>query len=278
MHPDGREHRARPDDPCPDRGFDELDLAVNPVPVTPPPTWRRTAWFAVGASCAVLTVLVFTAAGLAERPFDRTEAFPGLPTGGLLTAQPLGPSGHPAATTADPGSGGSAMPGDQTGASTDATAGGGPAGSERDGTHSTGAWPATTARQSRGSSTSPPVVSVKPTTGRPPPVPADDLITATEAFYDLLPMDVDLAWDMVGPQVKSRGYDAFRRQWGDARQVELRQIVVDADNSSVLATVRLVAADGTEYVQLFELDLRRHNSLIIDEIVLVSDEGRKPAR
>jgi hypothetical protein len=278
MHPDGREHRARPDDPCPDGGSDELDLAVNPVPVTPP-TWRRAAWLAVGSSCAVLTVLVFTAAGFAERPFDRTDAFPGLPTGGLLTVQPLGPPGHPSAATADPGSGGSAMPGDPTGASTDGTAGSGSAGSERDGTHSTGTWPATpTGRQSRGGPASPPVVSVKPTTSRPPPVPAEDLINATVAFYDLLPMDVDLAWDMVGPKVKSRGYDSFRRQWGDAREVQLRQVVVDADDSSVLATVRLVAADGTEYVQRFELDLRKRNSLIIDEIVLVSDEGRKPAR
>ena len=252
----------------------DLDLAITPVSVTPPPTWRRAAWFSVGASCVVLTVLVFAAALLAERPFDRIDAFPGLPTGGLLTAQPLGPPVHPV-PAGPPGAGGDGhtalggQPGDGQG-------NGGPLGSDgsddSDGRSSPGsAGP--TGEQARGDAPTAPMVTVMPTTGQPPPVTAEDLVAGTTRFYDQLPRNVDAAWAMVGPRVKVQGYDSFRKLWGDATEVRLQQIVVDADGSSVLATVQLVTADGVEHVQRFHLTFRKGRSMIIDDITPVTGDG-----
>jgi len=275
---------AEPDPiaPQPSATLGELDLAVTPVSVTPPGTWRRAAWFAVAASCVVLIVLVFAASRLAgpESPLDRLDAFPGLPTGGLLTAQPLGPQVHPGPTATTDG----ARPGGTAAGATAGADGNGPGGGpaahdgrgdqERRSSRTGTAAPAPS--EPRGASTPPePTVSLLPSTGRPP-VTAADLVSATRTFYEQLPRNVDAAWNMVGPRVKVQGFDSFRRQWGDAAEVNLQQVVVDADASSVLATVRIVPADGAERFQTFELVIRQGSSLVIDEIRPVGGSGNKP--
>ncbi|HEY0641239.1 MAG TPA: hypothetical protein VGD67_26725 [Pseudonocardiaceae bacterium] len=319
MRPDGRDVPARPEDQRGDSGrvvawapgltgiaaeaprnpvdspfgtrdpgsFAELDLVITPVSVTPPSTWRRAAWFTVGASCVVLTVLVFAAARLAgpESPFDRIDAFPGLPTGGLLTAQPIGPQvtqpDTPARTVpgtgAEPGSPGGAPDqrprtgSDAVGAEQGDPPDGGPAGPGPD------PRPASTSEPGgpNGASTSP-SVSLVPSTGRPP-VGADDLVSATRLFYEQLPKNVDAAWAMVGPRVRVMGYEAFHKQWS-AAQVSLQKVVVDAGDSSVLSTVRFVTTDGLAYTQRFRMVFRMGSSLIIEEILLLPDAGNEPVR
>lgn len=322
MQPDGREHPARPDgrpgdtgrvlawapgftdpetdpdtmalagaidpDATPDLdfadpdAFGELDLAATPVSVTPPRSWRRAAWFAVGASCVVLTVLVFAAARLAgpESPFDRLDAFPGPPTGGLLTAQPPGPAvptgaGDPtvagehsdtvagAATRTGTGD----APGQQNQPEGDGP-GSGPAGS-------TGPGGAPVTSQVRtGEPTANPTVSLLPTIGSPPVTP-EDMIDATRLFYESLPKDVDTAWGMVGPRVKVQGYETFRQQWADVTTVDLLRVVVNANDSSVLATVRTVTTEGAEHVDNFLLVFRQGNALTIEEIRPTGRDGNK---
>jgi hypothetical protein len=260
----------------------ELDFTVTPVSVTPPRTWRRAAWFAVAASCAVLTVLVFAAARLTGGPLQRIDAFPGLPTGGLLTAQ--SPPRHsvppPAVTTAPADQDGATASvdsaGDDAGNTTedgDAQAGGGQARSTTTGTASpTGPGP-------RSQGVPPPTVSVLPATGRPP-VTAADMVAATTLFYSQLPGNPDEAWAMLGSRAKAQGYDAFRGQWADAVDVQLRKVVVDPDDSTVLATVKVMTTDGAERVQRYQLVFRGAGSPVIDEITPISaeDEGNEPAK
>ena len=278
---------ADPTDPVESPGedaFDDLDLTITPVSVTPPRTWRRAAWFAVGASCVVLTVLVFAAARLAgpESPFDRLDAFPGLPTGGLLTAQPPEPPGpsrpgdDPTAADGttptadgDPTSAGAAHQPGRQGEQSDRGPGGGPAGVTRTGS------PTTTSYDHLGDPTVQPSVSLLPTVGSPP-VTADSLIAATRSFYELLPKNVEAAWNMVGPRVKVQGFESFRKQWADAAQVHLQRVVVNANDSTVLATVLFVGTEDDEYVQRFLLTFRQGNALTIEEIQQTGDDGNKP--
>jgi hypothetical protein len=244
----------------------ELDLAIVPVSVTPPRTWRRAAWFAVGASCGVLTMLAFAAVRLAGP--DRIDAFPGVPTGSLLTAQPFGPPVHPEATRA--GRGGSSARNGQPGT----TAGGGPGeGGSADTGGSDGRWHSTrtwtvapTGNGPPGTPATEPTIIVLPVTARPP-ISAEDLVEGTKRFYGLLPHNVEAAWAMVGPRVKAQGYQTFRRWWADATVVRLREITVDADDSAVLATVHVVTTDGAERGYRFRMIFDKDPSLVIEEIV-----------
>jgi len=251
----------------------ELDLAANPVSVTPPRTWRRAAWFAVGASCVVLIVLAFAASRLASDPAGRIDAFPGLPTGGLLTAQPLGPPASTPTVTTAPGGGIATEPSGGTGAGGDRAGSG-----DRPGGGTGGRPPADPGGTAGpGESAPAPAVSYLPVEGHPPVGP-QQLADATVQFYELLQADVEAAWELVGPKVKARGYDSFRGQWAGAVGVEVQQLVVNADASTVVATVALTAADGTTRVQQYELVFRRGSTQIIEEINPIAKGGQKPAR
>lgn len=272
-HPDPatRKVHRKPDGPG------ELDVPVFPVSVNRPASWRRAAWLAVGASSAVLVALVFAAGRLAEP--DRIDAFPGLPTGGLLTAQQPGPQGQPepgVSTVAD-----GTPPSGAAGSSATAggTGGGGLAASEAG--EGPGGATMTATRTSTGDnepprSTSVPTVSVLPSTGSPP-VGADELIDGAVQFYSLLPEDIDGAWQMVGPSVRAGGYEGFRRQWSDVTDVRLQEVVVDADESTVLATVEVDATDGDKQVRQYRMVFRGGGrSLTIEELDLVTERGHKP--
>lgn len=316
MYPDGRERPAQPDDRPDDCGrvlawapglvepssslrdldeadapappespdpFDDLDLAISPVSVTPPRTWRQAAWFAVAASCVVLTVLVFTAAKLAgpRSPFDRLDAFPGLPTGGLLTARPpatpvltTAPGANtthqdrPTVLGAPPSAGIAVTPGRADVPQPDADPSGVGRSPRQTTTGITGFTDPTPA----------PMVSLLPTTGQPP-VSADSLITATQVFYDALPDDLVTAWGMVGQRIRMEGFDNFRRQWTNTAEVTLQQVVVNPNDSSVVASVLILTTDDRQHLQQFRLTFHAGHGLVIEDIEAIDDNGgNKPAR
>lgn len=268
----------------------DSDGRENPARPAPPRTWRRAAWVAVGASCVVLTVLSFAATRLVgpQGSLDRIRAFPGLPTGGLLTPQPLGqPPAQPTPTA-------TATPGPHSGTPETGSTGGGQragphqgrqpqAGEQQEG-HGDPSQPGTSApccgpAPTPTGQSAPPTVSVLPTTGHPP-VTADDMVSATRAFYDRLPHDVDGAWAMLGPGMKSRGKESFHRQWAEVSAVHLLRVVVNADDSSAEATVMIVSSDGIEHVERYELVFRSSGTVVIDEIVPLGgdDGGNKPVK
>lgn len=314
MELDGRDHPARPDgrrhhrsrivvwapgltrkqepavkvpnprtDPLPGI-LGELDLVITPVSVTPPRTWRHAAWFAVAASCVVLIVLAFAASSLTGPggPLDRIDAFPGLPTGGLLTAQPPGSaaqSQQPVQPQQDHSQ--TALAEGPTGASIGTAPGNGQPAAAGDG-NSDGGRPGHVGTAvpppgvPGGQSVPPaPTVTVAPSAGRPPATPAD-LVETTRTFYEHLPADLHGAWAMVGPRVKAQGFEAFRQQWADIVLVRLQRVVVDPDASSVLATVQVVAKDGSEQIRQFQLLFHKSSSLLIDEIHPVGGNGIQP--
>ena len=236
----------------------------DPVSVTPPRTWRRAAWFAVGASCVALTALVVGASQLAGRS-GSIVSFPGLPTGGLLTAQPLGPPVHPPgpATTVPGGHGPGGTDG-PSGGIAGGEPGGGPRGDGRAGGPAE-TWTASSRPGRQSGASIPPSVTIMPTTGQPA-VSADELVAGTTQFYDQLPSNLNAAWAMLSPRAKKGGFDSFREQWADTEQVHLQQVIVDADDSSVLATVQTVTTDGVEHVRQFRLGFVKSHPLTIDEI------------
>lgn len=256
----------------------------SPMSIVPPRTCRRAAWVAVAASCAILAALVFAAARLTGGPFQRIDAFPGLPTGGLLTAQPQRSAAHlGAATTA---------PADQDGAaasidSADVDAGNAPGnGGPKDDTEQARPHLTETASPTdpglRSQTGPPPMVTILPATGRPPVAPAD-LVAATTAFYSQLPDNIEGAWAMVAPRARAQGFEAFRTQWADTTDVQLKKMVVSPDDSTVLATVKLVTSDGSKRDQQYRMVFRGVGPPAIDEITPITaddegDQGDEPAK
>lgn len=263
MHPDGRDDPARPDERR---------------------TWRKAAWLAVGASTVAVLVLVVAAARIAgpESPFQRIDAFPGLPTGGLLTARPPAtPTTQQPQPSTTPGAAGTAVPSSQPIAGVERSDGQGPL-SHPGPVDGPGRPTRTTAPTPSGFDTgepsSPPSVSVLPSTGVPL-VTAADLIAATTQFYDALPGDPQSAWNLLGTKLREEGFDNFRRQWTNVAAVKAMQLVVNSDASSVLATVRMVTVNGGDFVRNFELVFGRESGvLVIDDIRPVGDTGNEPAR
>ncbi|MCA1655277.1 MAG: hypothetical protein LC635_02215, partial [Pseudonocardiaceae bacterium] len=66
-------------------GLRKFDLGTVPASVTPPRSWRRAAWFAVGTSAAVVLGLAVASAELMGRPVEgpMIDALPAYPTGPL---------------------------------------------------------------------------------------------------------------------------------------------------------------------------------------------------
>jgi hypothetical protein len=232
--------------------------------------WRSAAWFAVGASCTVLIVLAFAAARLTGAPADAGNAFPGLPTGGLLTAQPpeSQTQGHrPPSTSGDGGDplepgatdGGTGQV--QHGPPDDATTAG----------HSGAPGGAAAA------GTGGPSVTYLPPDD-PPAGQAQAVVDTTVQFYDRLARDVDSAWGLVGARVKVHGLESFRKQWAGIAAARVQEVVVDAGAETVLATVALTGTDGRAQVRQYRLEFRRGDPGVVQDVAPVGGNGQKPAK
>jgi hypothetical protein len=231
--------------------------------------WRRAAWFAVGASCAVLIVLAFAAARLAGPPANPGDAFPGLPNGGLLTAQPPGSQtpGHRPASTSGNG-------GDPLGPSGADGLDNGPGG--RPGDMAT-AGQATEPGGADADGEPGPSVTYLPPSG-PSAGDAQAMVGTTVLFYDRLARDVDTAWELVGTHVKAHGLESFRKQWAGIGSARVREVVVDTGAATVLATVELTGTDGSARVQQYRLEFHRGSPGVVQDITPVGGKGEKPAK
>jgi hypothetical protein len=273
---DGPDQAARPDRAGPRQGPGPVTDKFGRVgfyrrlTVTPPSYWRRAAWLIVASASVVLVVLVFGAVRLAG-PNGRSgqvDAFPGLPTGGLLTPQPprtntlvMPPTpGHNTdQSNADQGDAGqsTARPSTQPQAdmrtSIESPAGGSPTGQppDPDGGIPTGGPPST------GSAT-------------PSPEPdAAAVMDATGRFFGLLPEDIDNAWLMMNAEGQRPNFAEFSRSWRRYRDVELLHATAGAEATTTIASVRVTERKGTSTTQRWKLTFGRGGQPVINELVLL---------
>lgn len=226
----------------PAEGLQKFDLGMTPASVTPPPTWRRAAWFTVIASAAALGGLILASSLLVD--YSRSSR-------GLDLPQQLSPDG-------DPPSGTPVLA--AQGLRSAQTPRWSPLADEGVGLG---------ARQP---ARLPMVGAVVPIPLVPPlPVPS-----GTEAvqqrcdqyFAALQDGDLRGAYAMTSDGLHAEGFAAFASRYAAATSIEVTEIAAEADH--LVTAVRITWADGTVGTQRRELWFSRGESPMISADDLVS--------
>ncbi|RRO12867.1 hypothetical protein EIL87_24640 [Saccharopolyspora rhizosphaerae] len=238
-------------DTAPVGGLHKFDLGMVPASVTPPPTWRRAAWFAIASSVAALGGLVFATTLVSSNP-TRIEGLdlPSMPRGGqyppllrdpyFLTGDPTRPSVADATTpptrspnqlTAGPLQTSAPQPGLDT--TPGGMAPGNPDG-EDDGDD--------------------PDDDLPPEAGGPPTSEAPQLLQLTdtegmkrssERYYAAISSgDLPGAYAMTTGPLRAEGYEAFAARYSYATEIEVTHVYVTP--TSTTHTLRMTLPDGSE--------------------------------
>ena len=238
-------------DPTPRRdrpatGLAKFDLGTIPASVTPPRSWRRAAWFSVGAAILVVVGLSFAAVVLMSAPRDpgRVDALPGLPSGEPLLppettskpADPTRPTGTRANPTSAPTSAGE-RPSDAPSASSpvpqtptgtvEPTAG-------AEVTDTSATW---LAEPSRTTVNSP--VLLAP--------PSDPMVMGdrTELYFRQVAEDPAAAYALTSGSLRQAGPEAIERRYAAVDRVDVTGIVIDPARATTTARLRVVGKDGS---------------------------------
>ncbi|MCP2165741.1 hypothetical protein [Goodfellowiella coeruleoviolacea] len=250
-------------------GLRKFNLGLVPASVTPPPSWRRAAWFAVLASFAALVGLTLAAVEYVAPPDrDRPLTPPGYPANVLMLPDVAG--GTADRTTRDPGAAGVAGGPTLTGAASLAA--------EPRAATTTGAPPAapsavsTTPRRPSsakpeltgqpvppsptGAAPSPPVIVPVPPSGpaAAPLVDAEELVRQTVQFYDLVAGRSDRVLNMLSNAFRGQGRPLLRQRYGEVREITIEQITVDPYQAVTVSTLRLTWWDGSVSIARRALD------------------------
>jgi len=231
-------------------GLGKFDLGSIPASVTPPSSWRRAAWFAVGASILVAVGLIVVTISLVSRPSkgDTIRAFPGLPTQQMLPtglATSTGSSSSKSRASGSASGSASNGPGARPGGPGNAADlfSGRPTGvSGTSGSTSPYAAQPTT-RPSRSTENAYPVAVTDP----------QKMGDRTEAYYRTVTEDPSTAYSMTTGQMRSEGEEALRKRYENVSRVEVQKMTVDPTTSRCTATVKLVNKDGTASTEQREL-------------------------
>ncbi len=240
-------------------GVGGFTIGSVPASVTPPKTWKKAAWFATGASGAVVVGLLFAGSYLVGKPpVDQAVqgAWPGYqgaptiidPTGGVEPPSRQGGSApgpddstpsadQPAGRT----SGGGAGPVDgvpappRTGGTTD---------SETSGTTTPSARPQ-----------KPPVTPAqRETPVKPPwwysfPPDAQTMGDNSEKFFNTVTTDPAAASAVTTGELHDQGPQALAERYADVAYFEVRKISVDQQRGVTVNTVEITHTDGTKTIE-----------------------------
>ncbi|SDN12762.1 hypothetical protein [Allokutzneria albata] len=249
-------------------GLRKLDLGMVPASVTPPPTWKRAAWFAGLSSAIVLVVLVTVAVTLVgpKDVFDRINALPAYPSELMLVTTTAAP------TRSEQGSRTGARPTDVPGAAGQDGTGGGP---RRTTGASTGASsPSSTTPTPTSSMTTPPITTV-PSFG-PELIPVRQLTESTVRFFSAVSNDIEKAFaDLVGPELKKEGLPSFEKRFGSmADRLEFKAMRVDPVRGVTTSVIEVRDAEGRILVQERELRFVPDAAPLVNAERLVSTAQR----
>ncbi|MDT8909637.1 hypothetical protein [Amycolatopsis sp. PS_44_ISF1] len=250
-------------------GLGKFDLGSVPASVTPPKSWRKAAWFATGASGAVVVGLLFAGTFLVGGPATTTDAigggWPGRQNGGNPLLVPDAPTNHRGGTTGEThrssaSETGSPQSSNRPSASDDAprprsqVAGNGIPASD----DVTASDPAT------GSSPSGPVTTGSPSPRpRKPPVtpalretkpqvyyttPADTkkMGDNSEKFFNTVTTDPGAASAVTSGDLHAQGPSALRQHYADVAYFEVKKVTIDPDRDVTVNTVEVTHTDGSK--------------------------------
>lgn len=240
----------------PATGLRTFDLGNVPASVTPPRSWRRAAWFAVGTSAAVVLGLTVAAVELMGRPVSDSgliDALPAFPSGpltieklpGELTTTTRTP--HPGPTTSTPappdtrdtpsGTPESPPPMD--------TVVDGTTGLPQSGTPTPGGSSGT------GTATAPQLAPNRTTVGPAPVTPTNPQAMGdrTEQYFTLVTSDPAAAHAMTTGGMAREGEDGIAARYAGVRRIEVRDITIDRNQAVTTSTIKIVRDDGTETIE-----------------------------
>ncbi|HEX6355139.1 hypothetical protein [Actinophytocola sp.] len=247
---DGADH---PLPEAPATGLRKFDLGNVPASVTPPRSWRRAAWFAVGTSAAVVLGLTIAAVELMGRPVpDSTliDALPAYPTGRLILAEPptekaptdssrpptpttpssraVAPEAVPADVAPPPEEAREAVIVSDRQSADDTL-----------GQDTMSTTPKTPTRR---------VVGPLPLTPTDPQAMGD----RTEQYFALVTLDSAAAHAMTAG-LGREGADDIAARYAGVRWVEVQDITIDRNHGTTTSTVKVIRQDGTESVERRQL-------------------------
>lgn len=248
-------------------GLGTFDLGSVPASVTPPKSWRKAAWFATGASGAVVVGLLFAGTFLVGGPTTTTTTdalgggWPGRQNGGNPLLIPDSPTGHHGGTAGE----------------THHSATGGASSSRDSATDDPRTHPeaagyggstsddVTSSDPVRGGSSSGPVTtgsSSRPP--RKPPVtpapretePQDPFYSTavdpkkmgdnSEKFFNTVTTDPSQASAVTTGQLHDQGAKGLRERYSDVAYFEVKKVTIDPDRDVTVNTVEVTHTDGSK--------------------------------
>ncbi|MGW5742869.1 hypothetical protein [Amycolatopsis sp. NPDC003861] len=238
-------------------GLGGFTIGSVPASVTPPKTWRKAAWFATGASGAVVVGLLCAGSFLVGKPpVDQAvqgawPGYQGVPT----IADPTGE--HRPPTEGGSGAGPESAAPPESG-KTQSGGGGGPvddatapadAGTASPGTSTTGpALPSATPRK-------PPVTPAqRETPVKPPwwysfPPDAQTMGDNSEKFFNTVTTDPAAASSVTTGRLHDQGPQALADRYAGIAYFEVKKVSIDQQRGVTVNTVEVTHTDGTKTVE-----------------------------
>ncbi|SEF31607.1 hypothetical protein SAMN05421837_105816 [Amycolatopsis pretoriensis] len=241
-------------------GLGGFTIGSVPASVTPPKTWKKAAWFATGASGAVVVGLLFAGSYLVGKPAaDQAVqgAWPGY-QGAPTVIDPTGPGERTSRQ------GGSA-PGPDTSSSPDQPAGrtsGGGAGpvdgSAPPPADDSSAAPGTTGTATPGTSARPQKPPVTPAQRETPvkspwwysfPPDAQTMGDNSEKFFNTVTTDPAAASAVTTGELHDQGPQALADRYAGVAYFEVRKISIDQQRGVTVNTVEITHTDGSKTIE-----------------------------
>jgi hypothetical protein len=242
---------ALPETPA--TGLRTFDLGTVPASVTPPRSWRRAAWFAVGTSAAVVLGLAVATTEFMGRPVDdgaMIDALPAYPTGPLTLAElPADDETTSDTTSTDrPTTSRTPSTSAKPSSSSDATENpprdtviGGTSGDET---------VSPTEPPSEDTTAPPPTAAAEPlrtTVGPAPVTPTDPqkMGDRTEQYFALVTTDPAAAHELTTGGMAREGETGIEARYGEVERIEVQDITIDRNKAVTTSRVKVIRKDGT---------------------------------
>lgn len=235
-----------------------FNLGTIPASVTPPRSWRRAAWFAVGASAAALVGLLILGALLVGPAHQRSRitALPYFPDG-----KPLASIGLPTSTDTDKNTNqtteknlpnGERHPDRDSDDNNDSPIGtGGDTGGLDTATvpgTPTGVAVNPPANPSASVALTPPSITTITSSGDPA-VDATALMKRTRTFFAEVTTNASAAANLTSGALHDDAVALIKQKYGDVSTIQIKSISLDPSTGLTVSVLRLVNKDGTTQTQ-----------------------------
>jgi len=240
----------------PEDGLGGFDIGTVPASVTPPKTWRKAAWFATGASGAVVVGLLFAGTFLVGKPVtDQAvqDAWPGYQGGApVVSDDPAVPPGQRG------GAGGGPHTPKRPDRAVGETAPGSATRDDASGQTPSGPAPGPATTDVPASSGPPQKPPVTPA-GRETPVSAPwwysfppDTQTMgdnSEKFFNTVTTDPNAASSVTTGQLHDQGAQALAERYAGIAYFEVKKVSIDQQRGVTVNTVEVTHTDGTKTME-----------------------------